>query len=55
MNILTINSYTLYYLFGFAIGKIWIIGTELYLKNELNEQFDNDLVFKKSDQNYKFK
>lgn len=47
--------YTIYYLFDCAIDKIRIIGTELYLKNELNEQFDNDLVFKKSDQNYKFK
>lgn len=40
MHIFTIDSYTLYYLFGFAIGKIWIIGTELYLKNRLNEPFD---------------
>lgn len=53
MNIFTIDSYTLYYLFDFAIGKIMIIGTELYLNNGLNEQFNNGLVFKKFDQSYK--
>lgn len=55
MNIFTIDSYTLYYLLDCAIGKIRIIGTELYLKNRLNEQFNNGLVFKKFDQSYKFK
>lgn len=40
MNIFTIDSYTLYYLLDCAIGKIRIIGTKLYLKNELNEPFD---------------
>lgn len=40
MNTFTIDSDTLYYLFDFAIGKLRIIGTELYLKNGLNEPFD---------------
>lgn len=40
MNILTNDSNTLYYLFDCAISKIRIIGTELYLKNGLNEPFD---------------
>lgn len=40
MNIFTIDSYTLYYLLDCAIGKIRIIGSELYLNNGLNEPFD---------------